>query len=123
MPFISPEQVKTIRNQIKAEFPTFKFSVVGRDHSEVSIYIMEGDIDFINKDGNSYVNEFYINENWSNNEPARNMLNRIREIANQKNRILVVDQDYGAVPCYYLHIGIGRWDKPYVLKQTKKVEA
>ena len=28
------------------------------------------------------------------------------------------DYDYGSIPNYYLNMRIGKWDKPYILKQS-----
>lgn len=111
MPYISSERVKKIREDIKKTFPAFKFSITTRHSSTVVINILEGPINF----GASHqqVNHFYIHDRFTGE--AKDMLTKIKEIANEGNRTISEDGDYGPIPAFYLRISIGQWDKPYKL--------
>jgi hypothetical protein len=47
MAYITTEQVKEIRTQLKQAFPRLKFSVKKINYSKVSVTIKSGDIDFL----------------------------------------------------------------------------
>ena len=113
MAYISTEEVKNIRNQLKKQFPNLKLSVVRCDSMEVSVSIMKGDIDF---DYKGSVNHYCIDEHFENNEDAKNTLNKIHEITKSQNWFDKSDTqtDYFHT-AYYININIGKWDKPYEL--------
>ena len=113
MPYISTSEVKVIREELKREFPQFKFSVVRRNHSSVNVSVMEGPIDF---GDNKNVNPYWIERHWNENQPAMNFLLKVKSIIGINQREVVFDGDYGSVPNYYFNINIGKWDKPYKLK-------
>lgn len=115
MPYITTDRVKEIRNQLKKEFPQFKFSVTRRHHMEVSTVVRSGPIDF----GGTYltINHFWLRHNWEDKNPtAYQFLQRVTDIMNTGNGVLVEDSDYGTVPLYYINLKIGDWDRPYELK-------
>lgn len=112
MPFIAPETVKEIRQRIKKEFPKFKFSVTTKNYSTVLIHILEGPIDFGKL--HEQVNPYYIKEHYQGQ--AKEVLQKIYDIANKGNGTENLDGDYGAIPSFYVRIIIGEWDKPYVIK-------
>jgi hypothetical protein len=113
MPYISTERVKAIREQLKKEFPGWKFSVIRRHHMEVSVSIMSAPLDF----GKEYqqVNQYYITEHYQG--AIRDNLLKINEIMEASNGTLTIDADYGSIPNYYTSLTIGQWDKPFTLKR------
>lgn len=119
MPYIATETVKEIRNRIKKEFPSVKFSITRRNHSEVIVSIMQGSIDF----GTTYdqINEYYIEKHWEHNPVAKEFLLKVQELieSTHEQKELVYDQDYGSVPNYYYSIHIGKWDKDYILNGSE----
>lgn len=117
MPYISKEDVATIRTELKKAFPEFKLSVVNRHHSEVNVTILEGPIDF--GDGYIQVNHYHIDREWASKPECMKVLEQIISIIekNKKTETLVVDSDYGNVPNYYTHINIGAWNKPYQVRE------
>ena len=124
MAYISAEEVREIRKELKKEFPKYKFSVRKRQHS-VSVNILKSDLDFRSEfrdptDKYEGVNQFYINENWSK-KPAK-VLNKILEIiktapAKAENGEAWFDEsdiqtDY-FYTAFYIEMSIGQWNKPY----------
>ena len=109
MPYISAEQVKEKREQLKKAFPDWKLSVVTRHNSEICVYIMESPVNF----GVEYeqVNQYYIKEHYQGEQAKA--LQKIADIISKGVRELVYDSDYGSVPTFYYSISIGKWDKPF----------
>ena len=107
MPYIATEQVKEIRNELKRQFPEIKFSVSRQDSSMVCVALMESPYKW-NADHHQ-INEFYLED-----YPNADVLKRICKIVRNGQRTLVYDQDYGAVPTYYISLTVGKWDKPHV---------
>ncbi len=115
MGYISSEQVKTIRESIKKEFPKFKFSVTRQDFSTVCIAIMESPIDF----GKTYaqVNHYHYASQWGHNQDAKTLFEKIMKIVEETAAVEYYETgDYGNQPNYYTHLAIGKWDKPYQVK-------
>lgn len=125
MPYISSEQVKQVRQEIKKSFPGVKFSVTKEHCTSLHVCIMESNIDFTTTDKYSneaiqetQINHFYIKENFPNNKPACDFLLKLVGVIHKAHpeKIISVDSDYGSIPNYYLNIRVGKWDKPYQLK-------
>jgi len=115
MAYISPEEVKVIRNNLKKEFPNLKFSVRGENYSSVRVVLKSGDVDFGNVDKS--VNQYCINENYKDNEVARKTLSKIKEIiCKEWWDESDIQTDYFNTAFYYT-IRIGEWDSPYILKE------
>jgi len=117
MPYMSSEHAAKIRKQIKKEFPDFKFSIVNRHLSQISITILSGPIQMlVSKDRtHEQVNQFYIKENYENFPEVRDVLQRIYEIANEGNLTISEDGDYGSIPAFYVSMSVGDWEKPYTV--------
>ena len=49
MGYITKEQVKKIREDLKASFPEFKFSVTNKDYSSVNVVILTAPIELRTK--------------------------------------------------------------------------
>ena len=133
MPFISTEDVKQIRNQIKTAFPQFKVSVTCRDYRAVQIAFMEGPVELGPKayeqvsEGRT---EFYQvadelsytgYSNADRDPVAAMVLKRAFDIGAGKRGEGFEDSDYGYVPAYYVNVSIGKWDKGYQVKNRTAV--
>lgn len=113
MPFISKEQVKEIREEIKRAFPQFKFSIVNNNYDCVNISIIEGNIPFHNVRGYQQVNRFHIDTFYKDQPEWLEVLQKINNIASKNCKMVLEDSDYGSIPNYYIHINIGKWNIPY----------
>jgi hypothetical protein len=126
MAYISAEEVREIRKELKKEFPKYKFSVRKRQHS-VSVNILKSDLDFRSEfrdptEKYEGVNQYFIDKHWSK-KPAK-VLNKILEIiktapANAENGEAWFDEsdimtDYFHT-AFYIDLQIGTWEKPYEL--------
>lgn len=126
MPYIETKRVAEIRDQIKKEFPDFKFSVTREGGSSVYIKILAGPLQLLTDEkaiesGRESVNHFYIEDHYKDHPEVCKMLSRIYEVANQGNRVLTEDGDYGSVPLFYVNMEIGTYDKKYELTEVKPV--
>ena len=67
------------------------------------------------QDTNNYqVNQYHIETDWQFTEEGKKVLKRVLEIANKYNHDNSdIQSDYFDVN-YYLHINLGRWDKPFI---------
>ena len=109
MAYISTENVKLIRNEIKKQFPKFKFSIVREDSSVIDIRILSGPMNL--EHGHEF-NKYH--PDYTENKEFRIMCEKIHEIV---NKIAPVEyhetSDYGNQPNYYCYIKVGKWDKKY----------
>ena len=110
MPYITTKQVAGIREQLKKSLPDYKLSITREHSSGVNISIISGPIDFFTH--HSSVNHFYIKDHYTG-EAAR-VLTLISEVAENGNKDVCEDADYGKIPSWYVNIEIGKWNKPYV---------
>jgi len=127
MPYISKDDVKKIREQIKREFINFKFSVTCKNYSTVHVSILEGNINLLKNESKEHeqVNQYYIESHYNDMPEARKMFNRIIEIIKTIAPIGKGhdDSDYGYIPSYYITLEVGTWNKPYNIKINNKKEA
>lgn len=110
MPYIKTEEVKQIRNDIKKALPDFKFSITRESYSSVNIVIVGGPIDLENQQ----INHYYYKETLKNTELLKvveTIMNCIHNVKPEK--IIDSGGDYGNIPNFYIHISVGRYDKPY----------
>ncbi len=102
MAYITKEQVKEIRNEIKATFPkNFKFSIT-REHSSVlNVCLMASPLDFSKT------------TNYQHPKGHKAFIGALKTIVdkfNYNNSDPMTDYfDYG----YFSRINVGKWDKPY----------
>jgi hypothetical protein len=115
MPYITTAAVKEIRNELKARFPKFKFSVVRRDGMAVNVSVMRGPIDFGKSDVS--VNKYWLEQHWGHNPKAFKFLKEVVSIVGREQRIISRDTDYGDWPNFYYDISIGQWNRPYELRK------
>lgn len=115
MPYITTERVSEIRNNLKKEFPNFKFSIRREHHSSVNVDILEAPFNMLTEEDKTYqtVNHFYIADTLKDFPQIKEVLLKIHAIMNATNGVLVEDGDYGTVPNYYTNLSIGTWEKPF----------
>ena len=116
MAYISTEEVKVIREELKKNFPSrlgWKLSIVRRDYLSLSISIIQAPFELRNDQNNDYeqVNQYWIESR--ENKQSIPPLKKIFEIANKNNyNRSDVQSDYFDVG-YYLNISIGHFGKPF----------
>ena len=116
MAYISTEEVKVIREELKKNFPSrlgWKLSIVRRDYLSLSISIIKAPFELRNDQKNAYeeVNQYWIESR--ENKQSIPPLKKIFEIANKNNYDRSdVQSDYFDVG-YYLNISIGHFGKPF----------
>ena len=122
MAYISAEDVKAIRNELKQAFPNWKFSVrKGSGSLSVDVTILQGDARF---EDNTYiqVNQYWIKDHWKDEYDCK-VLTQINEIMHNApgraggkkfydNSDAMVDYFDTA---FYTHLSIGAWNKNYAL--------
>lgn len=127
MAFITKEETKEIRDNLKKAFPEIKFSVRMRHHSTVLVTILESPYDF-ELNGKEYrdVNTYHINSqgNESHVDYDGNTIKPHTHLDILKGILKIVSEkhwdkseimtDYFNCAFYY-YLSIGRWEKPYKL--------
>lgn len=112
MAYITADEVKVIRNNLKKEFPEFKFSVTRDNSTAIAVCIMSGPVEFVPGKPNAQLNHFYP-DNYQHADILKKMI-AIVNAKNYDNSDTMTDYfDVG----YFVHIEQGKWDKPYVLVQ------
>ncbi len=132
MAYITAEDVKAIRNELKARYPQFKFGCKKSSGSlSVDVTIKQGPVDFIEnylagatpganvdyirKSGTLQVNPYWLDSTYSGE--ALTILEDIVKIVKTAPARGWYDRsdiqsDYFDT-AYYFHISIGEWNKPY----------
>lgn len=120
MAYISAQDVKAIRLELKEAFPKWKFGVRKESGGlAVAVTIKQGTCAF---EGKTYsqVNQYWIDSHWTDAEDAM-VLKKINEIMlNAPGRAggkVFFDHsdaqtDYFHT-AFYTHLSIGSWDTPY----------
>lgn len=129
MAYISAEETKEIRNNLKKAYPEIKFSVRNRHHSSVSVTILSAPYNF-ELNGKDYrdVNQYHFdtaNSHVNHNDELvkpnshRHILRGILAIISEKHWDKSdAMTDYFNCAFYY-NLSIGSWSKPFV-KVAKK---
>ena len=135
MAYISTDDVKHIRNELKKELPQYKFSVVRDHHSSVSISLMKGpafnDYEYFDRYNNTIttanlsdgehhqINQYHLEDFYGKeNAEILSKIDTISRTAPAKNGGKVwyndsdIQTDYFDI-AYYVHISVGKWNKPY----------
>lgn len=138
MAYITADEVKAIRNELKAQFPKFKFGVrKGSGSLSVDVTVKSGPIDFIENynqttderhvdtrlaEGYLQVNQYWFQEHFTGE--AKNAIDqflRIIKIAPSTapgGRRWFDDSDAMTDyfhTAYYIHLQVGDWNQPYAL--------
>lgn len=114
MAYITKDEVKNVREQLKKAFPKFKFSVSGGNSLSLNVSIMSGPEDFSEVLGqwkNIQLNEYHLYQYGR----FEKLFSAIFDVMKSQNWFDESDSmtDYFHT-AYYLHLSIGKWDKPYV---------
>jgi hypothetical protein len=136
MAYINAQEVKAIRNELKAQFPGFKFGVrKGSGSLSVDVSIKSGTVDFIenynevtgNSEGRLAEGYLQINQYWFQEHfdgAAKNMIEQVLRIIKIAPSTVpggrrwfdesdaMTDYFHTA---YYIHLQVGDWDQPYAL--------
>jgi len=129
MAYITADEVRVIRNNLKKAFPEIKFSVRKEHHSSVHVVILESPYDF-ELNGNTYraVNHYHYKTegnqqdyqgNWIKPHTHIDKLEKILDIISEKHwdkSDAMVDYFNCA---FYYNLSIGKWDKPYKVVSPK----
>ena len=128
MAFINAEDVKAIRNELKATFPKFKFGVKKQDFHKVSVTIKEGPTDFSDcfrdDDGYAQINHYHTHM-YGEHKDFFDAVHKIIKTAhikgecNNKNKGWYDNSDAMTDyfdTAYYISMNVGDWNKPYVQK-------
>jgi len=128
MAYISAEDVKAIRNELKQEFPKFKFAVrKGSGSLSVDVVVQKATYEFQDQFEKSFqgkryaqVNQYWIKDHFSDVEEREFMLkvNEIMHNAPGRAGGKVYFDESDAMTDYfhtafYTHLSIGQWDKEY----------
>lgn len=131
MAYINAESVKEIREALKALFPEFKFSVRKQHNSSLHVDIMRGPIDFDElfrrddsgeiKRRSTNINHFHLG-NYGEFQPLFEAIVAVMRGAGTSvewfdESDAMIDYSHTA---YYINFGIGKWDRDYEYKPTKK---
>ena len=120
MAYISAEDVKAIRNELKEAFPKWKFGVRKASGGlSVDVTIKQGTASF---EGKPYaqVNQYWIDSHWTDAED-RMVLKKINDIMHHApgragGKVYFdhsdAQTDYFHT-AFYTHLQIGSWDTPY----------
>lgn len=120
MAYIGKEDVAAIRNELKAAFPKYKFSVrKGAGSLSVDVTIVKGTAKF---EGKTYaqVNNYWIDSHWKDAEDKM-VLEKVNEIMHNApgragGKVYFDESDAQTDyfhTAFYTHLSIGSWDKPY----------
>jgi hypothetical protein len=125
MAYISAQDVKAIRTELKAKFPKWKFAVrKGSGSLSVDVNIMQGtesfDDQFSNGRRYAQVNQYWIGDHFkdSSERQAIEMINEIMHNApgraggKQFFDHSDAQTDYFHT-AFYTHLSIGKWDQEY----------
>jgi hypothetical protein len=136
MAYINANEVKAIRDELKAQFPKFKFGVrKGSGSLSVDVTIKSGPVDFIenynevtgNKEGRLAEGYLQINQYWFQDHfdgEAKNMIEQVLRIIKIAPSTIPGGRrwfdDSDAMTdyfhtAYYIHLQVGNWDQPYAL--------
>jgi hypothetical protein len=117
MPYITTAQVAEIRSNLKKQFPGVKFSVrKTKSSSGVDVSIMQSPFK-LTEGSRVYqqLNHYYLDNMDYISKQAREFLKAVVNIIEPKTPGFY-DSDYGQVPDYFVHLEVGKWDKPYIQK-------
>ena len=126
MAYITAAEIKVIRDELKATFPSnqgWKFSVRGRDHSVVDVTVLSAPINLMkgSERKHSQVNHYWINDHYEG--ATRAILNLIDDIITRKHWDKSdIQTDYFHTAFYY-HINVGSYNRDFEYLTPKHVKA
>ena len=128
MAYIGKEDVKAIREELKATFPKFKFGVRKRDWNQVTVTVKEGPTDFSScfrgDDVYAQINQYHT-QMYGEHQAFFDAIHKIIKTAPIKGEGYWKGKgwydksdamtDYFDT-AYYISMNVGEWNKPYVQK-------
>ena len=123
MAYISAQDVKAIRDELKATFPKFKFGVrKGYAGSSVDVTIKQGPVDFAEvftqgRGAYAQINEYHLYNYGKYEAFFEQVLEIIKCAPARAGGRTWFDKsdsmtDYFHI-AYYIHLNVGEWDSPY----------
>jgi len=113
MAYMSTEHAATIRNNLKKNFPNFKFSVTRHHSSGIRVSIIKSPLDFSKDIADSGYNYVQLNEYYLERYQHSEVLKKIYQIINEGNHDNSdVQSDYFDIG-FYVYMNIGDFEKPY----------
>lgn len=122
MAYVSKEQKKEIAALLKKAFPGsakqrgFKYSLAIRNYSSIEMNISAGSIDFMKEYEGRDSHSISFEHNFKGSDECKEIIRKALKclnLDNYDNSDIMTDYfDVG----HYVHINIGRWDKPYKLE-------
>ena len=123
MAYISAQDVKAIRDELKATFPKFKFGVrKGYEGSSVDVTIKQGPVDFAEvftqgRGAYAQINEYHLYNYGKYQTFFEQVLEIIKCAPARAGGRAWFDKsdsqiDYFHI-AYYIHLNVGEWDSPY----------
>ena len=133
MAYVSKEDVQAIRKGLKKTFgKTIKFSVTKEQHSKVNVNILASSIPEITQlveecggqDRELQINHFWYTDHYKDNpvvlDVLSKMMGQILYADGGKQYYDRSDSQSDYFDCaFYIHVGIGKWDKPYQAMEVK----
>ena len=130
MAYISAQDVKAIRDELKATFPKFKFGVrKGYSGSSVDVTIKQGPVDFADvfkaeRSAYAQINEYHLDFYGKYEAFFEQVLTIIKTApANAGGRAWFdksdAQTDYFSI-AYYIHLNVGDWNAPYACTKEKE---
>ena len=119
MAYINKVETAIIRNDLKAAFPAFRFSVRMRHHMAVTVTILSGPVDFQLGNDRDGVPHKYMDVTYNNpfDGLCADLITEMLAVINKKNfDNSDIQSDYFSVG-FYLTLTIGDYNKPYVIKE------
>jgi len=123
MAYITTEEVKEIRDNIKKAFPVkegWKFSITKEHYSKVNVYIIQAPYSMTDKeDGYESINHYHINESKTYSDKMKKDLMKIYNIisANHWDDSDAMTDYFNCA--YYRSMDIGKWNKPFTVSNIK----
>jgi hypothetical protein len=130
MAYISAQDVKAIRDELKATFPKFKFGVrKGYEGSSVDVTIKQGPVDFAEvftqgRGAYAQINEYHLYNYGKYQTFFEQILEIIKCAPARAGGRAWFDKsdsqiDYFHI-AYYIHLNVGEWDEPYTCTKEKE---
>lgn len=122
MAYISTAEVKAIREELKKEFPEFKFGVRKRDWHAVSVTLKKGpalpEEVFTHGEGYAQLNQYYPENYGAFSETLKKIIKIIKTAPAKVEGGREWYDNSDAMTDYfdtafYMDVNVGDWNKPY----------
>ena len=110
MAYITAQEVKVIRENLKKEFPKVKFSIRTEHHISISVTLLSAPFEFVKGGTDVQLNQYHYDK-YENQDLFKKMLDIINAKNHDNSDIMTDYCDVG----YFVHLSQGSWDKPFKL--------